>query len=102
MDPTRTKEAGHGSDTRRIPPQVEEVAGHLPGRRCGRLPDRVPGVLQPRGRRWRPRLLNTRPRSGARGRGRELPPLFAWATQAALAPRPVLEDSPTGPGRVPE
>src|SRR5215472_15095401 len=68
-DPIRTKEAGNGSDRSRIPPQVEEVAGHLPGRRRGCLPDRVPRVLQPRGRRRRVRLLRGSPDPGQRGGG---------------------------------
>src|SRR5437588_13063009 len=36
---------GNGSGRSRIPPQVKEVAGHLPGRRHRRLPDRVSHVL---------------------------------------------------------
>src|SRR5689334_16049426 len=42
---------GNSSERCRIPPQVEEVAGHLRGRRRGRLPDRLRRVIQPRTRR---------------------------------------------------
>src|SRR5215475_6290787 len=58
--------AGNGSDRSRTPPQVEEVAGHLSGRRRGRLPDRVPRVLQARRRRRRLRLLGE---ASIRGKG---------------------------------
>jgi hypothetical protein len=69
---------GNSSERCRIPPQVEEVAGHLRGRRRGRLPDRLRRVIQPRTRRRKLRLLTGGLDSGPRGRVRA-PPLHCLA-----------------------
>src|SRR5215469_4828677 len=94
--PTRTKEAGNGSDRSRTPPQVEEVAGHLLGRRRGRLPDRVPRVLQARGRRRRLRLLRGGLDPGQRGGGTSSRPSIAWPIARVRAG---CAAAPASPGR---